>query len=149
MHVNHIRSAEQQGLVTPQPQIEQTVATSSKGHRSRAHLRSAAHCNRFSQPRLWGYRACEGDDRRLSIPTWHWLWLRHVAVRQVQPSGQRLLLLPVPAVARRRPQLPKLQPLHARLLLLLRLGLGLLLRWRWRLLLGHTQPRLLWRTMSL
>ena len=39
----------------------------------------------------------------------------------MQPSGQRLLPLPVSAVARRGPQLPKLQALHAGLLLLLRL----------------------------
>ncbi len=97
-----------------------------------------------------GIRHAKVAIRRLSNPTWHRLGLRQVPVGQVQPSGQRLLPLPVPAVARRRPQLPKLQPLHARLLLLLRLGLGLLLSWRWRLLLlGHTQPRLLWRAMTL
>ena len=101
------------------------------------------------------YKECEDIEHakiftRYSIPTWHRLWLSQVAVGQVQPSGQRLLPLPVPAVAWRGPQLPKLQPLHARLLLLrLGLGVGLLLRWRWRLLLGHTQPRLLWCAMTL
>ncbi len=95
--------------------------------------------------------------KRLITPTWHWLWLCQVPIGQVQPSRQRLLPLPVPAVAWRGPQLPELQPLHARLLLLLLLmlglglglGLGLLLRWRWRLLLGHAQPRLLWHAMTL
>ena len=63
----------------------------------------------------------------------------------MQPSGQRLLPLPVSAVARRGPQLPKLQALHAGLLLLLRL-----LRWRWRLLLlGRTKPRRLRHAMAL